>query len=91
MVSRASATVGPPCGQSGVYVRADKVVSWIERVTHVTVPRTTCKGAADESTLADEPVSGDSGGCAAGGGSGGLMLLLGALAASRHRRARPRP
>jgi secreted trypsin-like serine protease len=93
VVSRAYATVGPPCGQSSVYVRADKVVSWIERVTHETVQRTTCKGAADEATLADEPVSGDGDGdgCAAGGGSGGLVLALGALAVSRHRRARPRP
>src|SRR5689334_316489 len=87
VVSRAYSTGGPPCGNGGVYVRADKVVSWIERVTQETVTRTRCKGAGDEATPADEPS--DQGGCTAGGAGAGLVLGLGmiGLALRRQRSA----
>ncbi|TMQ12739.1 MAG: trypsin-like serine protease [Deltaproteobacteria bacterium] len=92
VVSRAYATGGPPCGNGGVYVRADKVVSWIERVTHEKLARTACKGAADEGATADEP-AGQSGGCAAGGSGAGLLLAVGAvgLAVRRRRSAGAQP
>jgi secreted trypsin-like serine protease len=85
VVSRAYSIGGPPCGNGGVYVRADKVVSWIERVTQDKVARTTCKGAGDEATAADEPAE-QTGGCAAGGTGAGLVLALGALGVATRRR-----
>ena len=81
VVSRGFAMAGAPCGGGGVYVRADQVVSWIQRETHETVVRTKCAGAADQDDAA--PAATDAGGCAAGGGTGGtLVIALGALAAA---------
>jgi len=84
VVSRAYQPGGPPCGGGGVYVRADKVVSWIEREVHETVSRTTCKGAADDGTTVGEPAPTDGGGCAATSGVGragraGALAGLGVL------------
>ncbi len=95
VVSRAVVMGGPPCGGGGIYVRADKVMPWIQRVTHQTVQRTHCTGAGDEDAPAGEPgdTGGSTGGCAAGGGAGGtLVIALGALAAGGlyRRRARVR-
>ena len=90
VVSRGSGPDGKPCGGGGVYVRADKVVAWIERTTGRTLTRSACSGKADGE--ADDPAtaSGDSG-CAAGGGPvglGGTVLALGcALRVTRRRRA----
>jgi hypothetical protein len=84
-----------PCGGGGVYVRADKVVPWIQRATHETVGRTRCSGAADDDDPAtaatgpsDERLA--SGGCAACGGAGGtLVIALGAITlVSLYRRRR---
>jgi len=81
VVSRGFAMAGAPCGGGGVYVRADQVIPWIQRVTHETVVRTKCAGAADED--ADPPAATSEGGCAVGGGAGGsLVIALGALAAA---------
>jgi secreted trypsin-like serine protease len=81
VVSRGFAMAGAPCGSGGVYVRADQVVPWIQRVTHETVVRTKCTGAADQDDDAPATAAA-SGGCAAGGGAGGtLVIALGALAA----------
>ena len=33
VVSRGSSSPGEPCGGGGVYVRADKVVAWIQKTT----------------------------------------------------------
>jgi secreted trypsin-like serine protease len=79
VVSRGFAEAGAPCGGGGVYVRADQVVPWIQQVTHETVTRTKCAGAADQED--DAPATASAGGCSAGGGAGGLVMALGALAA----------
>lgn len=82
VVSRGRARSGTPCGHGGVYVRADKVVSWIQGVTGTRIARTSCGGKTD-----DEADSGDGGGCSAGMGGG--FGALGCLAAiARRRRAR---
>lgn len=81
VVSRGLAVAGTPCGNGGIYVRADKVVSWIQRVTGRTLRRTTCEGRADDPG-AEDP---ESGGCAARGG-GGLGAGLALLALRRRRR-----
>jgi endonuclease G len=94
VVSRAYQTGGPPCGGGGVYVRADKVVSWIEREVHETVSRTTCKGAADDGTTVGESAPADGGGCAATNtgraGRAGALAALGALMLVIRRRQRRR-
>jgi secreted trypsin-like serine protease len=94
VVSRASAMTDRPCGGGGVYVRADKVVPWIQRVTHETVGRTRCSGAADDDPATAATGPGDErlarGGCAACGGAGGtLVIALGAITlVSLYRRRR---
>jgi secreted trypsin-like serine protease len=85
VVSRAYAVGGPPCGEGGVYVRADKVAAWIERLTHAKLARTACKGAADDGEAADEP-TGSSGGCAAGGSGASLVLAIGVVGLATRRR-----
>jgi endonuclease G len=81
IVSRGLALPGPPCGNGGVYVRADKVVSWVQSVTGTRLDRTSCPGRAD----GDEPP--DEGGCSAGGARVGP--LVGVLLMLRRRRLRP--
>ncbi|HEY4240555.1 MAG TPA: serine protease [Kofleriaceae bacterium] len=70
VVSRGLAEAADPCGDGGVFVRADKVISWIESTTKRTIHKGSCAGAADDPTdgapLATEPPDGG-GGCAAGG------------------------
>lgn len=85
VVSRGAAMAGRPCGNGGVYVRADKVIAWVQRMTHETVARTRCTGAGDEGAGEEDAVTGESaGGCSSGGGAGGTMVIaLGALAALR--------
>lgn len=77
VVSRGLALPGDPCGNGGVYVRADKVMPWVEKVTGRKITRTHCAGPADGEDAA--PV--EAGGCSAGGGAlgAGLVLLIGAL------------
>lgn len=82
VVSRGLLTWGDPCGGGGVFVRADKVVKWIEAESGRELDRADCDAPADDAGEADvvEP-----GGCSSGGGileSGfavifGLALLLG--------------
>jgi MYXO-CTERM domain-containing protein len=102
VVSRAAVMESQPCGDGGVYVRADRVIAWVQRVTHETVARTRCSGAADEDGSsdpdgpADPAARGDaaatSTGCAAADGAGGtLVIALGVLAtAELYRRRRRR-
>jgi secreted trypsin-like serine protease len=71
VVSRGLATPGFPCGNGGVYVRADKVTSWLKSVTGAAITRTSCAGRTD----ADEPIP-DDGGCAASDAPGPGMLVL---------------
>jgi len=74
VVSRGLSDAGAPCGGGGIYVRADKVVDWIERVTGRKLARATCGGAAD----GEDALGG--GGCDAAGGASlltvGVVLLL---------------
>ncbi len=85
VVSRGLALPGAPCGNGGVYVRADKVVSWIQGITGRKIARTTCDRSADEPAGDEEP-----GGCQATGGSelGGVVGI--ALLATLRRRRRSR-
>ena len=91
VVSRASAVSGPACGDGGVYVRADKVISWVQQVTHEKVLRTRCPGAGDDGDedAATDDISGaggalgSSGGCAVSRDAGGTMLIaLGVIVAA---------
>jgi len=86
-VSRGRGLAGAPCGGGTVFVRADRVAAWVERVTGRRVARTSCEGRAD----APDDDEDDGGGCAAGSGRAGaatgLVLLL-AIAAARARARR---
>lgn len=83
VVSRGLLGWGDPCGEGGVYVRADKVVKWIEKESGRKLDRASCDGPADDAGGTVDEV--ETGGCSAGGGileSGfavifGLVLLLG--------------
>ena len=82
VVSRGLALPGNPCGNGGVYVRADAVAAWIEKTTGEKLTRTTCEGAGDGEATA--PAQG--GGCDAGAGGAGLGALAIALGLARVRR-----
>jgi uncharacterized protein (TIGR03382 family) len=84
VVSRGRALPGASCGDGGVYVRADKVVSWIQRVTGVDLEPIACDGPADDGGD-EEP---ELGGCATGGGAGAGIALLVLVLAIVRRRAR---
>lgn len=94
VVSRGLALPGIPCGNGGVYVRADKVTAWIERITKRKLTRVGCGGPADDPEIAEaeaEDADDGAGGCdAGGGGSGTAILLLGAALAAAVRRQRGR-
>ncbi|MDB4963223.1 MAG: uncharacterized protein JWP01_3222 [Myxococcales bacterium] len=91
VVSRGLALPGQPCGNGGVYVRADKVVAWAQSVTERRFTRTTCTG---EDRPGDEPGAGEEagGGCSVAPGSGGVASLgcigAGLTIALRRRRRR---
>ena len=98
IVSRGLALSVAPCGGGGVYVRADKVTSWIQRVTGRTLTRTRCDAPADADTDTDTDTAADSAdaadaadattGCTAGGGElGAAVVLLTAGVWRRRRRA----
>ncbi|HEY5939076.1 MAG TPA: trypsin-like serine protease [Kofleriaceae bacterium] len=74
VVSRGLATPGLPCANGGVYVRADKVTSWLKSVTGSAITRTSCEGRTDS-----DPSSPDSGGCSSASrtpGVGAIFLAL---------------
>jgi uncharacterized protein (TIGR03382 family) len=83
VVSRGVGTTGSPCSGGGVYVRADKVVPWIERTTGRRVTRAACDRPAD-----DAGTAADGGGCSTSGTGGvlGLGLVAIGLAALLARR-----
>jgi secreted trypsin-like serine protease len=95
VVSRGLATWGEPCGEGGVFVRADQVAMWIETVTGRVVDRVECDLPADEGGA---DTSGDTGaGCTASHASGGvfigglmLLAMMSLMRASRLRRLAPR-
>jgi len=70
VVSRGVGTTGRPCGGGGVYVRADKVVAWIERTTGRRLARTACDRPADEAGGTE-----GSGGCSTSAGATGWLIL----------------
>jgi len=84
IVSRGTSLPGVPCGGGGIYVRADRVASWVERVTGRRLARTACEGRADA-----PDADGDGAGCAAGGagtvGAALGLLLLGGVTMARAR------
>jgi len=96
VVSRGESLTDRPCGNGGVYVRADRIVSWIQRITGETVARTRCAGASDQDgpDVSPDPQREDDnadGGCAAAGGAGGVMVIaLGVIAAAGLYRRRAR-
>jgi uncharacterized protein (TIGR03382 family) len=74
VVSRGLADGGNrPCGGGGVYVRADRVASWIETTTHRKVTRAACEAPADAPAAASEDAG--AGGCSATGGVAGWLAL----------------
>lgn len=91
VVSRGLALPGQPCGNGGVYVRADKVVSWAQSVTQRRFSRTTCSGELDDRGDSPGVDDDDDGGCSASTGAdpGPLTFGLGlaiAVAVLRRRR-----
>lgn len=74
VVSRGLFASATPCGDGGVFVRADKVVKWIEKTSGRKLERLACDAPADAPATVD-----DAGGCSAGGGSAGLAASLGFL------------
>jgi secreted trypsin-like serine protease len=84
VVSRGLALPAAPCGGGGVYVRIDKVTSWIQSVTGRTLTRTTCSGRGDDGGETDDT------GCGAGRATRAVMLLaiaMVAIGARRRKRA----
>jgi secreted trypsin-like serine protease len=84
VVSRGLASWTEPCASGGVYVRADKVVAWIERTSGRKLERAACDEPADSGGVL-EPA-----GCNAGTVQSGFALYYALLviAALRWRRAR---
>ena len=103
-VSRATSSATSPCGDGGIYVRTDKVLSWIEQTTGRTIATDACDGAPDPGSDGGSDGSGIGGaapddapgavvgGCSVGGGgggaAGGAIVLLGLAGAARRRRRR---
>jgi MYXO-CTERM domain-containing protein len=102
VVSRGVDTPGAqPCGDGGIYVRADAVLDWVREVSGRDIPDATCDGDGDgddESDDGGESDDGDGGdggasgsdavgGCSTTGGSSlAFGLALVALVVSRRRR-----
>jgi secreted trypsin-like serine protease len=86
VVSRGLALPAAPCGNGGVYVRVDKVISWIQSVTGRTLQKTRCSVQdADDDGSEDTASSG----CSSGASVGilaALGLLLCAWLLARHDR-----
>lgn len=79
VVSRGLLSSKSPCGDGGVFVRADKIAKWIEKVSGRKLLRLACDSPADAPGTVD-----DAGGCNVSGGGGaaaGLLLGLAFLAA----------
>lgn len=92
VVSRGMLTFGDPCIDGGVYVRADKVVAWIQNVTDRKIERLPCDLPTDDGGAGSERGTElSAGGCnAAGALHGGLVLVYGALVVVGLRRQRRR-
>ena len=78
VVSRGVGTSTEPCGGGGIYVRADRVAAWIERVSGRKVTRSTCDAPADDSgsnNSAEMTPETSAGGCSATGGVASWFVL----------------
>jgi secreted trypsin-like serine protease len=89
VVSRGLASWSEPCGEGGVFVRAENVIAWIESVSARKVDRVECDMPADDGSEAIGGETGD-GGCHAAGGliGNGFAIFYGALCVLGLRRAR---
>jgi endonuclease G len=95
-VSRGLDGSATPCGGGGIYVRTDKIVSWIETTTGKTIAKDSCEGdgsaGAGGGTGPDgggdpgEDRAGMGGGCSTSGGGGGLLAVVAMLGGLRRRR-----
>jgi hypothetical protein len=96
IVSRGLSTFGEPCEGGGVYVRADKVVAWVQSVTDRQIDRVPCDlptddgGAATDDDAALEPGGCNAGGMGFGAVQGSLVLYYAALVVVGLRRRRMR-
>ena len=88
VTSRGLGLPGLPCGNGGVYIRADKVAAWIERTTKRKLTRVGCGGPADDPEITAE-ADDESGGCSAGvgGSASGVLVGIAMLAGVWRRRA----
>ncbi|CAN5726501.1 hypothetical protein BH11MYX1_BH11MYX1_47810 [soil metagenome] len=75
VVSRGVGTSAQPCGGGGIYVRADRVAAWIERVTGRKVTRATCDAPADGAGSNEPAELTAAGGCSATGGVASWFVL----------------
>lgn len=83
VASRSLTLPATPCGGGGVFVRVDRVASWIERVTQRALVRAACRAPTDEES------SPPAAGCRAGGPRWlAAALALGPLGARRRSRRR---
>lgn len=103
-VSRAYDNATQACGQGGIYVRADKVLQWIETTAGKTVSKDNCAASPpdpdpNDPNNPDNPNNPDDpnnpnpsndvvGGCSSSGGSTGIGFLFLLGAALLHRRRR---
>ncbi len=77
VVSRGTLFGNAPCGSGGIYVRADKVVSWIQSTTDRKLVRATCDRPSDEGGEGDGDGDEADGGCSVSGHAvGGSLLVL---------------
>ncbi|MFN0250174.1 MAG: S1 family peptidase [Kofleriaceae bacterium] len=88
VTSRSLAIDGLPCGNGGIYTRADKVVAWIQSVTERRLERVVCEGSSDD----PEATQPDEAGCAThdGGAGAGFAILATSVVLVRRRRCRRR-
>lgn len=88
VVSRGLASWAEPCGEGGVFVRVERVATWIEEVTGRKLDRVECDMPADEDAATAAEAGG---GCNAGGLLGsGLGIVYAAFCIAALRRARLR-
>jgi secreted trypsin-like serine protease len=76
VVSRGLAIDGLPCGNGGIFARADKVVAWIQSVTERKLERVGCNGPGDDPDETDAEVDASEGCAAQPGGGPGLLALV---------------
>ena len=92
VTSRGLAVDGLPCGNGGIYTRADKVVAWIQSVTERRLERVACESPTDDPEAIEADLGPSPDGCAADGrvrGTGavvgGAILAVGVVLVRRRR------